>query len=667
MPLIWTYAVGSEVFALNTFFVALIVRMSLWLAEMNSSISFETRLNACAAVSALGLGNQHTLILLVIPMFCWLFLAFRNRLQRVRILFVAAAFFFVPFVLIYGFLLASAVWNPSASSWGDLSTMRGLLRHMLRSDYGTFQLYSGDDSAATSFTSRTLSCLQETFVNQLHWTSTLALSCGLLLVFMRGVRFDKAASQTTVEPSDPTHSVPMLLVASWLFYIVVFHKLANLPLTNPLFIAIYSRFWMQPAAVIFPVLFAGVDAVFSQFSNQVQSILGKGVTAHKSTHAFFAILAALLAARQRHVWTTVDNTNNTYIRDYGVALLATLPTNATLVTAFDFQWTSVKYLKECENYAPTITILNAPMMTFDWFASKQKLLPTVSFPGQKLARYGTAAHLSGGFSVGEFMAMNTAAMSRESAKQLANKIRQTFAAYSQAPKTISLAESTESGGGLYHAGTIHFDAPQEYSKLYEWVPHGLVYKAVKRPAGLNYSHYKNMRAALELVQELYSPPSTTLPTDPSTWEFATRVDYTRMLAEHGTVALDIALGHDDNRIVHTDALLWALKTLEQSVHLELNTGKNASSRSWKNLGLGYFRLAKNKVNLDIHNAEERPLLPHLSRARNLELGWSEWRSEASIRVLSAWQEFVQCPDAVADQAFQSISGVVQVLSKASGK
>ena len=40
------------------------------------------------------------------------------------------------------------VASPKRGSWGDLSSWSGLARHVVRADYGTFQLYSGDDSDA---------------------------------------------------------------------------------------------------------------------------------------------------------------------------------------------------------------------------------------------------------------------------------------------------------------------------------------------------------------------------------------------------------------------------------------------------------------------------------------------------------------------------------------
>lgn len=40
----------------------------------------------------------------------------------------------------YGYLYASATNGPTPGSWGDLTSWRGLVRHVLRQEYGTFKV-----------------------------------------------------------------------------------------------------------------------------------------------------------------------------------------------------------------------------------------------------------------------------------------------------------------------------------------------------------------------------------------------------------------------------------------------------------------------------------------------------------------------------------------------
>jgi hypothetical protein len=39
-----------------------------------------------------------------------------------------------------------------------------------------------------------------------------------------------------------------------------------------------------------------------------------------------------------------------YLTNYSKALMSVVPQNSILITAFDQQWTTVRYLHECEGY-----------------------------------------------------------------------------------------------------------------------------------------------------------------------------------------------------------------------------------------------------------------------------------------------------------------------------
>jgi len=679
MPLVWTYAIGSEVFALNNFFVALVVRCAMWLDDDRSCFAISTRLNVCAFICAVGLGNQHTLVLLVVPMVLWAAYSFPRETLSIKCFVVLSGCFLVPFMCLYGGLLFSAVYNPSGASWGDLTSLQGLVRHMLRSDYGTFKLYSGDDSAATGFFARLWGYLRHTFSTELHWSAAVCMAVGASLAFIPSIA--KLGFWKVILPAGSTKSnletkrlgVLGLLIACWILYIVVFHKLANLPLTNPLFSAIYARFWMQPTILVVPVAALGMHKLVRWLSSIASraSVCGMQISKFGVQHIIFSGVVGLLVARVHSQRGLVDNSSNTFIRDYGTALLATMPNNSTLLTAYDFQWTAVRYLTVCEGMAQSVTVLNAPMMTFSWFAAKQAYLPTVAFPGSVLSRFGSKHHKQGGFSVGDFMSLNSKFDTSADASAALMALQSMYSRdprFGQYHKRKVLPRRAEGvSGGLFHAGTVYFDDPKEYSHRYSWIPHGLAYRAAEHAGDLGYTDYRTMRDAMATVRQLYTPAPMTPPTDPSTWEHATRVDFTRMLAEHGATALEIALGRQQEDLMFPDAILWALSCLEETVHLELETGSDGSPSVWKNLGLGYFKLAKSAAFFDALPHNERPQLPHLTKAQNFKLDWTAWKSEASLRVLSAWQEFVEQPSAQADSAYSSIRGVVQVLRKAAGK
>ena len=47
------------------------------------------------------------------------------------------------------------------------------------------------------------------------------------------------------------HPGIIVLAATWCFYVCIYHGLANLPITHPLFYGVNTRFWLQPNSIAF--------------------------------------------------------------------------------------------------------------------------------------------------------------------------------------------------------------------------------------------------------------------------------------------------------------------------------------------------------------------------------------------------------------------------------
>lgn len=78
-PLIWLYAIGSEVFALNNALAALLLLLTVRFSKTGSM----TAARLGAMVCGLGLANQHTIVLFIIPCVAWVaFLLHRVRRRR---------------------------------------------------------------------------------------------------------------------------------------------------------------------------------------------------------------------------------------------------------------------------------------------------------------------------------------------------------------------------------------------------------------------------------------------------------------------------------------------------------------------------------------------------------------------------------------------------------
>ena len=135
-PLIWTYALVAEVFSLNNLLVTCLLYCTVmwWMTRDLCYAKYG------ALVMGLGLANQHTIVFFIIPLFPFIVLFGRyvlfKGLTLVRLLLWGFAGL-APYVH-----LPIAAWRRTQNSWGDHRTLRGVLKHFLREEYGTFQLAS---------------------------------------------------------------------------------------------------------------------------------------------------------------------------------------------------------------------------------------------------------------------------------------------------------------------------------------------------------------------------------------------------------------------------------------------------------------------------------------------------------------------------------------------
>ncbi|RLN89694.1 hypothetical protein BBJ28_00013545 [Nothophytophthora sp. Chile5] len=218
----------------------------------------------------------------------------------------------------------------------NVTTLTGLLHHIRRADYGTFRLYASHDA------------------NEDLWTR----------LYLYGV--DLSTREIPLQLAFPVVALGIwqsfrlnrqlggFLLGMYGFYMVVFHALANLPISEGLIYGVQMRFWQQPNVVVFLWLGLGLNYAIWRWHglcNQSQAF---------------------------------------YIRNYAQALLDPLPRNAVLFVNFDLQWTSLRYLQRCELRRPDVTVLNLSMMTYHWFAAKHEHYPHLQFPGTRLVPFGSA-------------------------------------------------------------------------------------------------------------------------------------------------------------------------------------------------------------------------------------------------------------------------------------
>lgn len=132
-PLIWTYAIGAEVFSLNNLFVGALLYILTRYGQAEASGNPPLKMKYAqlgAFVSGLAMCNQHTIILLEIPIIVYVLLSLRPKLGTRELGQLSMCFFLglVPYV----YMPLSAWLNPQPGSWGDVSTISGFFHHLRR-------------------------------------------------------------------------------------------------------------------------------------------------------------------------------------------------------------------------------------------------------------------------------------------------------------------------------------------------------------------------------------------------------------------------------------------------------------------------------------------------------------------------------------------------------
>jgi hypothetical protein len=190
-PLHALYSIGAEVFVLNNFLVCAILCHAACYARglavrVRSGESYETldayvtsRTAVGAVLCGLALTNQHTSVLLIAPLALWVLVSQAPLLTARRLALYAAAF--LAGLLPYAHLPLAQLRRPLPGSWGDTTSLRGFLRHLLRQDYGTFRLITRTDKPVEGFAARNAAWARDLLGAQMPAGGGVALVAGLLV------------------------------------------------------------------------------------------------------------------------------------------------------------------------------------------------------------------------------------------------------------------------------------------------------------------------------------------------------------------------------------------------------------------------------------------------------------------------------------------------------
>ncbi|MEO6029299.1 MAG: DUF2723 domain-containing protein [Candidatus Binatia bacterium] len=346
-PLVWNYAVGAEVFPLNNLLVALLMYGTARFARSGAGRDAL----AVALTIGLGLAHHHAFLFYAAPVALWLLWTGRPAILAPRRLAMLALA--VAAGLAWYLYLPLAGRSATTLSWGDPTTLAGFRDHLLRRDYGTFRLAAGVDPSASSFGERLAA-----------WAAHSAEA----LLYL-GVVLATLGAVTAMRRSAPLRSWAVLWIACATFYVIGFHALANLPVSDPLFRAVTARFWQQSDLVLFMLCGLGLAVLAARPTRVARVAVALGGV---------ALVLAQLAVAVVHHFHRRDDT----VARYGRALLEPLLPGTILLTRGDLVTNVTRYLQVGESVRTDVVILDQELLTKPWYVARAaREHPEIVFPG----------------------------------------------------------------------------------------------------------------------------------------------------------------------------------------------------------------------------------------------------------------------------------------------
>lgn len=355
--LTWAWSITAEVFALNNLFVALLMFVALKFedAENQSQIKMSF---VGSFVCGLSLCNQHTMVVYVFCLAIWvLYTLHKNQILSFSVLVKIGLSFFTG-LLPYFYLPLSSWFLRSRWTWGDQRSFSGLLTHLLRREYGTFDLGKGETGQGLMFGLRA-------YLDHILSDFTVVIC----VLFLLGLAVIVNRHLKTTERSLTVFFTMMTV------YLLFFSWRANLDLNNPLYLGVVERFWMQSDMVLVTIAAVTYSDIMSFFLQIKMTFIN-----YTRPDLLVAILVSVFQL-QRH-YNLSDQSGNLVIREMGVDILNTMPKNAIILTKGDLPSNTFRYLHLCEKLRPDIQIFDQEILTYDWSVSMLGwTMPGITFPG----------------------------------------------------------------------------------------------------------------------------------------------------------------------------------------------------------------------------------------------------------------------------------------------
>ena len=327
MYLFWFFAEIPEVFALNNFFITLLLFLALSY-HRNKSKTYLYSLVFCSGLSL----TNHLTILLLFPslvVIIWPHLSKELKKNKSNIWKLLGLIFLG--LSPYLYVILSSLTHPQID-WAHITDLNSFLAFVLRERYGTFQAGYFDTPGVVNRLA-TLTHYMSTIVSQL--TIPVCLLC--LIAIVKGI---VAKSRVTIA-----------LVMAFFLTGPIFMLYAGFPLENAFRIGLAERFIAASVVILLIFLPSGLD-LFTTYLGKIFS---------KSFYTALFVGIFLLIPLQLFIYNyPKTNLSKVTIGDeLGKNYLTPLPQHSVLLLASDTSLFNALYLRYSLNYRTDVTVLNA--------------------------------------------------------------------------------------------------------------------------------------------------------------------------------------------------------------------------------------------------------------------------------------------------------------------
>ncbi|XP_058254326.1 transmembrane protein 260 [Hemibagrus wyckioides] len=355
--LVWQWSLVAEVFSLNNLFVGIIFSLSVCFHNAETVDQKKKFALWGALCCGLSLCNQHTLVVYVLFIIPWALLQLYTYDGLCFSFIVSLGVCFLAGFLPYLYLPVSSYVNVARWTWGDQTTLSGLLTHLLRAEYGTFSLAKSEGKVKLM---KMLHAQCNHCVDDLS-VPVLVLAVLALLHALCNRRWRVFVCLIAVMASA---------------YSVFFAWRANLDIENPLLFGVVERFWLQADAGV--CVLAGVGL------NWTLCFLERWLGLRSMWNVGAWLITAGLLSHTIHInQRELDQSENDVVERFARELIFSFPESSLVLTRGDLPGNTLRYLHYCQDLRPDLSLVDQEMMTYSWYVPKlQQHLSGVKFPGQ---------------------------------------------------------------------------------------------------------------------------------------------------------------------------------------------------------------------------------------------------------------------------------------------